>query len=359
MKLLTKVKNYYIRAYMLGHFPKMKNIIFPKRKIYLYVGFLGDGNYGDELVYEAAKELVDQDILIPYQHHMPIEYKFVCFFFRKYINGVIIGGGTTIGNSIYNAEYVVKLINRKKKLLIHGSGVHKIFNEELFDKLLSNNIYGGLRGPISCSNLSNIKYNVPIIGDAAFALYNKSTINRIESKSIIINWGTHEFYSELKKSREQIEIFITQYIKLGYIIYFLPLHSIDLELGEKLILKYPDIKLLNIPANYTEAIKCFNKCSFAIGERLHFNILSVLAGCCFLSINYDLKHNDFLESLELQSVGLEIPDVTYNNILTLFQNRNSNFNWDEIHNRLIQYKKMQLKSFECFNMGTVINFENE
>src|SRR3954468_21121507 len=97
MGLQKKIKSFYREAYSLGHFPAFLELLTTKKRCIVYYGFLGDQNFGDELVFEASKKLFDNSILIPYKKRMPLLIKLFCNFFISKIDGVLIGGGTLIG----------------------------------------------------------------------------------------------------------------------------------------------------------------------------------------------------------------------------------------------------------------------
>ena len=108
MNLIKKLKIFYKEAYQLEHFPSFIKILFTNTKIFIYYGFLGDGNFGDELVFEASKELFKPHILLPYKKRMPIILKLFAHLFISKIAGVIVGGGTLIGQRFYEYDYFKK-----------------------------------------------------------------------------------------------------------------------------------------------------------------------------------------------------------------------------------------------------------
>ncbi|MFN3380715.1 MAG: hypothetical protein ACK41O_14765, partial [Runella zeae] len=67
MKIWYKIKSYIVEAYLLNHYPSLLSFLLTKKQILVYYGFLGDKNFGDELVYESAKILFCDFMLIPYK----------------------------------------------------------------------------------------------------------------------------------------------------------------------------------------------------------------------------------------------------------------------------------------------------
>jgi polysaccharide pyruvyl transferase WcaK-like protein len=352
MNLTKKLQNYYQRAYRMEHFPSLKEVIFSKKKKVMYCGFLGDGNYGDELVYASTKKLHSNLILIPIKKHMPLYLHAWLFLKWKNISGVVIGGGTLIKLRLENHELIIKLLKNGRPLFIHGAGATE-FNRalEFWKTVLSFKTFGGVRGPLSVlNNKNNFNTKSIAIGDAAFALFHESIVeNRnSSSKRIVVNYGVHVYNSDLNLSRNEIEIFLRNKIENGYEISFLPLHNIDIKLGIKLKRKIPEIILLDIPKNFKEAVSCLSDSCFAIGERLHFNIIALMSECPFVSINYDKKHEDFLISCKTSFAGFSIKDLSSSKIENVYNNKELLFNWNKIKEILNYYKKHQEKQANLY-----------
>lgn len=342
MKLLRKFKSYYRVAYLTGHFPSLFQLLFTNKMIFAYYGFLGDKNFGDELVYESAKQLFKPNILVPFRKRMPIFIKFFCKNFKPRISGIIIGGGTLFGRLV-EQDFFLSLAKQHKPIYIHGTGAsQKIGDIDEWKKILNGCFFGGIRGPLSKISMEKIGFKMEILGDAAFAMLNNKTFHEKKkySKNVLVNMGTHIKYGESNISRNEMRKFIKKIIEEGFHVQFLPFHSIDVKIGLELKSFFPGIELLEIPKNYSEGIEHFYRCIYAIGERLHFNIMAILAECPFLSINYDKKHEDFLSSVNLNEAGINMSEVCFDKILTAFENREA-FNWKAISQKLLYFKNMQ------------------
>jgi polysaccharide pyruvyl transferase WcaK-like protein len=185
---------------------------------------------------------------------------------------------------------------------------------------------------------------VTVVGDAVFYLFNDYKKPKCNNR-ILINFGTHDYYNELEKSREIIVQFIQKQIVCGAEVFFVPFHSIDKKIGTKLKNEISDIILLDIPKNYSEALTIFCDSEFAIGERLHFNIMSAMSQCPFVSINYATKHLDFLKSIEMEQVGVSKKDVSPEFIEDKYLNQNKYYDWDKITSKIQSYKDSQEKEF--------------
>lgn len=348
MKILSKISRYYTIAYKMGHYPSLFSLLSSKRKIIAYYGFLGDKNFGDELVYDAAKYMFEPHILLPIRRFMPLSLKVFKTLFPGKIQGVVIGGGTLIRGKLKGYEYFYDLLKSGKPLFIFGTGVNSTIEDpEGWNRLLKLNTFGGVRGPLSIGNLKKIGVDLPVAGDAAFALYKPTEVVSTDKKTILINFGTHLTYEEQEGSRQAIKKFIAYALDLNYEVKFLPFHEIDVELGILLQQEFPAISLLDVPTHYDECVKLFNACDFALGERLHFNVMSLLSECSFLSINYDKKHEDFLASVELGHLGLAMSEVTFEKIKEIFDSRKQT-NWPDVRKRVVKLRDFQHQEAQKF-----------
>lgn len=117
--------------------------------------------------------------------------------------------------------------------------------------------------------------------------------------------------------------------------------TFNVELGKDVVSKYSFINMLKIPQNYNEALTYFSESEFAIGERLHFNIMCAMANTPFVSINYGYKHNDFLQSINGAAFGLEPQEVTKDRLIRFHENKDALYNWNDINEILIKFREKQ------------------
>lgn len=336
-----KIQIYFRRAYLLGHYPSLIKIIFSKKKKLIYYGFLGDRNFGDELVFLATKKLFNDCVLIPYLRHMPVLTKAYCKLFPDSVDGVIIGGGTIIRGFSSDKAYFKKLSRKNKPLFFHGTGTDEhLMDKTFWPSFINNNTYGGLRGPQSQMSLKKNGFNFKQLGDAGLYL-DRGLKNSIKKKIIIINFGTHKLIEELLQSRKQIIQFLKSESVAEYKIVYLPLHSKDLTLGLALKTEIENLEVLQLAHSYEETLDLIKEAEFCIGERLHFTVMSVMANTPFISMNYDNKHEDFLESVALKSYGFPPNTINVKLIDTLFKARQTAINWTEINGIIDDFKSEQ------------------
>ncbi|WP_263359740.1 polysaccharide pyruvyl transferase family protein [Acidicapsa ligni] len=349
MGIFAKFKQYYDEAYCLNHFPSSREL-FAAKRVYFYYGFLGDRNFGDELVFDAARHLFSPDLVVPVRRRMPLHVALFTRLNKKRFAGIIVGGGTLVGPSLYNKDFFQELIDLGNPIFMHGTGIQKmpVWNQgwKLF---LKRKIFGGVRGPMSVQNMSGFKDDIKIVGDAAFALFNPAStgIKDPESKTVLINLGAHDDFEKIGEARKAFEAFVAQMIQLGANVEFFPCHDIDIELGLQLKQRYPSITMLKVPKNFEEAKAHFQRATFAVGERLHFVVMSVLSGCPFLSINYAKKHEDMLLSVGLSSSGLAPKDLTLEKIRTAFDQRDK-IDWASANQKLSHLQSLQKQQMAEF-----------
>jgi polysaccharide pyruvyl transferase WcaK-like protein len=349
MTLLQKLNKYYKEAYTLGHFPSASALVSGRRK-FAYYGFLGDGNYGDELVFDATRLIFAPDVLIPIRRTMPPAFALFAKMTPEKFSGIVVGGGTIIGPSFYEHEYFLKLAAMGKPVYMHGSGVYKVSTwHESWKSLLKKPAFGGVRGPQSRATFAEHQPQVREVGDAAFAYFDRSAVRvpGSQSKTVLINLGTHKAFEGIENSRAVFEQFLAHLDASGGEIHFLPCHANDIELAEKLKKRFPAIRVLDIPKDLAEASGHFRNAAFAIGERLHFVATAIMTGCPFLSINYAKKHADLLASVQLAQAGVVPAEATTDRLVAAWEARNG-FVWDEAFAALEGFQAVQREQMALF-----------
>jgi len=349
MNLIRKVKHYYKRAYAMGHHPSLSEVLFSDKKVLIYYGFLGDNNYGDELVYNATKALFSDVTLLPVSRYTPHMLRLLVAMDLKKIIGIVIGGGTVVGN-FNSAAVFEKLAESGRPVYMHGTGVKElIVDQKAWKTVTKNEVFGGVRGPMSVQNMMQIKEGAKIVGDAAFALFtdNKFVDRKKDIKRVLINLGTHVPYEGQEFFRKEFNDFISHLISENYNVSYVPFHEIDLELGMALKNTFPEINIIEQPEGFEQCADIFADCTFAIGERLHFTVLAIMTKTPFISINYAKKHEDLLLSLSIPHIGISPAEASKDKMLTAFNSRLA-FEWTPIKTKLQGYKDFQSEQKQKF-----------
>ncbi|MFC3198973.1 polysaccharide pyruvyl transferase family protein [Parapedobacter deserti] len=339
--MLKKIKKYVLRAYFYGHFPSFWQLYFSKKRVLAYYGFLGDRNFGDELVFESAKTLFSGTVLLPVLHHSPLYVKLYRTLFKRRIAGIVVGGGTLIGPYFAEKRFIRSLNASNTPIFFHGTGVTSTINfEELWNHMLVTNSFGGIRGKLSYERiLAAVKKQRNIIGDACFCMYDP-VAPKEKPKKVLINFGAHHLFDGREHSKNELIKFSRQLVTEGYEVHFLPLHEIDCNEATGIKAAIPELRLLPIPRTFTEAKQIFSDYLFAAGLRLHFIAIAALCHVPFIAINYKDKHDDLLGSIGLEEKGSLPAKITADHILSSFRQRET-FDWPRISGRLIALKAVQ------------------
>ena len=344
----------------------------------LYIGWVGAGNVGDELMLDSFKTLVNKKFGDKYKvFHQMCSEKFDGF--EKY-DIICLGGGSIL------ADGFIKIMHRGlragKKIIIWGSGYdstlslddvekiekHKIAYiypdsiEEKLNDIAREAMYFSVRGPITYSILegSNIDMtNIIISGDPGFLLeYEEKTVKKIfkkEDNVVAINigtalnriYGTNEAFilSELQRVTERL-------LKKGYKIYLYPVWSHDIKVMLEFYKNLSETENVILDMDIrkgTELLKIIEECKFTINFKLHPNIISAVAGVPFIELCYRVKGYDFARSIECEflTVNTDCEDIfgEINKIVELIELEGSNISTKILAN-IKKYKKILSESVD-------------
>lgn len=351
--MLGKIRKVIFQSYLDWQYPHLWDVIKGDKVIIPYYGYLGDYNYGDVMVYEATmKLLADRAYLIPIRKFMPFLLKAYLKRKTKPRRKIIIGGGTLMASAWEKEFFYACLTQPDVDILFHGTGSTSGINDEKFwSELISRSKFGGLRGPLSAQVISEkLNLNAAVVGDAALSLYDKSVWdqpNNPKRESLLLNIGTHHEFDGMDNSRKVMLSIAKKLVERGVKVGFLPMHSIDQELANGWKEEIPELIIHPIPQCIEEAYSTFGQYSYALGERLHFVVLAILAKCPFISINYRRKHNDLFATLGLSYTGHLATDVIEEDLVTRIESPEG-FDWGECQSRIEELVAIQHNAFSGF-----------
>jgi polysaccharide pyruvyl transferase WcaK-like protein len=314
----------------------------------LYVGWIGFGNLGDELLWDVFKSLSDQ-YLDSQGFKVTAAYPNVNVNQLDPYDLVVLGGGSLI--LPYYVDVLKRAVNLKKEVAIWGSGLDwqsKEYLEALlksqvtsespfgseFAKSLSEVVehskYTGVRGPLTYEALSRMGVNmnkVVLSGDPGLLVPNLSdrTISTDEkigtegSKLVGLNWGTtyNKIYgiSELD-IEDQLASAARELIKQGHKVFLYNVWQPDEVCSQRLYEKIGDTANVQIAPrlyNQHELVRILRQCSFTINFKLHANVLSMVADVPFIALGYRFKVFDFAESVDLGNFVISTDSPTLAN----------------------------------------------
>lgn len=294
----------------------------------LYIGWIGFGNLGDELLWNIFKDLSDHYLkdeeikIIPSMPNIDINKV-------EGYDAVVLGGG-----SLLLPGYVAvlrKAIDLGKDVFVWGSGLDWIEKQQL-DQILAGEApnlernfpqkdaelirdtlaranFVGVRGPITKKVLEILganSDNIRIIGDPGLLLKPPTDMSQKKEKVVGINWGTtfNRLYGQNEeRSEDHLVQVAKKLIQSGYKIVLYVVWGSDRGPSQRFYNK------INDPANvtfdqtlYTEEkmMKLISSWAFTINFKLHANILSLSAGVPCVALGYRFKVFDMFHSLGLE-----------------------------------------------------------
>lgn len=288
-------------------------MLLSKNKI-SYVGWVGQGNIGDEALYLVSKSLLKDydlslDCLWPGQNK-------VQRFIRNYGSKVtFFGGGTII------PLWFTKGANKKRQLNIaFGLGVRNPSFWGNFEPSVINDLrewkldHIGVRGYISQKILADWGIESEVIGDPVLHLNRTEYKDISKNNSVVINIGKSEGkihgFDETRVLKE-----VTKFCKYlenkGYNLILIPFWSKDVDYMKELHGQLKRATFKNYVNNdivkyeaITEIMDIISRCDFLVGEKLHSLVLSAACYKPFISLEYRPKCLDFTSSVGLEEYNI-------------------------------------------------------
>ncbi|PVE74491.1 polysaccharide pyruvyl transferase family protein [Priestia megaterium] len=293
----------------------------------LYIGWIGFGNLGDELLWHVFKELSEK-----YYSKEEIEvtpsFPGVDFKNVEPYDTVVLGGGSLLLPGYL--QVLQKAADLGKDILIWGSGMDWVEKEQLNKMLAGENIslrtlftekdgelmkdvfnrvsFAGIRGPLAKKALEAIGVDsekIRIIGDPGLLL-SANSIGGKKEKIIGVNWGTT--YNRLYGGNElAVEDALAnackKLIQQGYKIAIYLVWGSDKASCQRLFDKIndPEHVVFDEKLHKEQELMTILSCyTMTINFKLHANILSLAAGVPCVALGYRFKVFDLVSSLELE-----------------------------------------------------------
>jgi acetyltransferase-like isoleucine patch superfamily enzyme len=313
------------------------NKIHKKFKKLLYLGWLGQGNVGDDLLFDIFKKIIftiddrkKYNFII--DNYLPINNYEVDL--TQY-DLIILGGG-----SLYSLSYWEELCLKASKLKIPyitwGTGFDirdensttQIINSYNKNIKLNTNLQKTLKvieGALLSSTRGNLSKhiinnnNLEVIGDPGIIFnklnnpykYNNNSPDLFsnDEKVILINWGT-SFNNIIGNNENNVEKelikSINSLLEQGYKIVIYPIWVNDISKCIDLAEKFNNDNVKCIEKVYDAYGICslIERAYMTINLKLHANILSMSMGKPFISLSYGMKSYDFCESIQSQELSI-------------------------------------------------------
>jgi polysaccharide pyruvyl transferase WcaK-like protein len=295
-----------------------------------YLGYVGHRNYGDDALFDAITgqmmpgpdfEVAD---LPPFPRTLAARANALndAVDLSRY-TAMVVGGGTLIYRENY-LDLAERSLKRGIPLLVAGTGVGdtEYWKAHLPDGVLDGAVRRwndvlreavlvGVRGPRSVAALHAMGIeSATAIGDPALAVTMNVKLAPQRSEVIGINLGTHDpIWGEQARVDREMVTFARGVIERSKRVRFLAMSPIDVEIGKRLgaAIDSPAYEIAWDPRTIESEIA---GCDVVIGQRLHSVILAFAYGVPSLSLSYQPKCLDFLESVGFPECSVKTDDVT-------------------------------------------------
>jgi polysaccharide pyruvyl transferase WcaK-like protein len=284
-----------------------------------YIGFHGQGNLGDDAMFEAARRLLNQVELITVGPTWQERWlSWLGLGGSRYFRTIILGGGTLIGPTY--ADRVAGLLGAGTPMFTLGTGVGSAGVSERDDvsiegwsPLLERFQGVGVRGPRSQRALESIGVKgASVIGDLALGLGHPDASPCPAGRSFGLNLVFPSGWEQETRFAQNIAGLRETVISLaaaGWRPIPLTLAASDARCLRSFLeptgTSLGDGEPIQSAEAFQEAVL---GCAFTIGTRLHSAVLSCCAGVPPLMLGYRAKCLDFMESMGLEEFSCNVLD---------------------------------------------------
>jgi polysaccharide pyruvyl transferase WcaK-like protein len=329
----------------------------------LYLGWLGKGNVGDDVLFELFKNMFNKyyqsntnDTVVNIDFLSTIEnYKVDV---SKY-DLIVLGGGSLIQSS-YFLGVCQDGIENGIPLVSWGTGVDGAFKLEHLNSLSISGDnrkeiisiyekfnYLSVRGPFTKNIFANsgLTNKIYEIGDPALAYAIEMFEDKLEfmrqNNNVLINWGTsyNNIFggNELLVENELAEV-IRELLDKNYNVTIYPIWTEDIEPVKRLGQKVNNNKCEIITEVYEASVlqQLISQAHLTINFKLHANILSAAANIPCISLAYRGKCFEFAQTINCTEYALATDEVTVRKVMELIKKMENNY--EEIVSRIKESK---------------------
>ncbi|HEX6707047.1 MAG TPA: polysaccharide pyruvyl transferase family protein [Albitalea sp.] len=320
-QLKRRLKGYVRYAYLRR--PRDYRQALERQRLQLrYVGWLGHRNIGDEVLFEAFRDtLFDDCLLVPYEDFSLLS----AVASARRTTAVVLGGGTLINERLH-LDPLDEAHREGRPFFVFGTGVSdpgywaqypkaRWLDIESWKRRLATARYIGVRGPRSCEWLhAQGITQAEVIGDPALSIALPEPVPRSADAPLLgINLGAHDPVMGAPGSDfAAVLALIRHVVARGWRVRFLAMHPIDQRLGRRLKQEIAD-PAFELPAfdpDCRALLRAIASCDCVVGQRLHVTVLACAVAVPNLSLSYQPKCLDFLESIGREDLALKTDQLT-------------------------------------------------
>lgn len=297
-----------------------------------YIGYLGHGNIGDEALYVAFRDqLFSQALMLPFD-----DISLLSGIARLKTNRwVVLGGGTLINVNPY-LEALERFAKENRPFAVFGTGVadleywsqhpqYQRGNVERWINVLAKASYIGVRGPRSVRWLNEQGLrSVEMIGDPALSVCAAPRAPRVRTTGrpvLGINLGSHDPVSGgVEPTLRATAALIKYAVSKGFDVRFVALHYIDVQIAARLReeLDQDLLPMARFCGDVNQTLAEIQDCDYLVGQRLHATVLACALGVPTLSLSYQPKCLDFLESLDRHDLAISTAQISGDQLIDRF-----------------------------------------
>jgi hypothetical protein len=328
-----------------------------------YIGWAGHRNVGDDALYLAFKrQLCGRALLLPIDDASPLSMRA-----RQWPSSTaVLGGGTLINVDSYLAP-LERLVAEGERFVVFGTGVADLDfwsrhpgqgrgHADRWLRVLRAAHHIGVRGPRSLQWLAeNGIDQVEIIGDPALSLTapGGDAPARERAGRVGINLGSHDPVNGGQDRTLQAALELSRHLlSHGLQIRYVSLSDGDHRLGRVLAaqLDHPGFELLPFSIDVDRGLRDIAGCDWLVGQRLHATVLASALGVPNLSLSYQPKCLDFLESIGCQELSVDTAQISGHTLVERFEKLVAEC--DHWRTRLLErgdhYRRLQQQRAQAF-----------
>ena len=270
-----------------------------------YIGYAGSGNFGDELMLHAIRQLMPWADIAP-NHPSP--------------QALMVGGGTLINVKNYYVNRIRRNDSPRLERIVFGTGVRNpdfwgaTEDSSFWTNIIKSSLYAGVRGPHSQANLRQLGHlsDIDILGDPALTL-TPPTVERVPGRVVICPvWTSGELHGG---SDEAVFAAFAQSIRTlidrGHeVIALSAFASDDRWLIE--LMRSAGAPNLGYVASHTDVqpgIDLIASADLVIAERLHAAVVAAAVATPFIPVEYRPKTADFAASVGVEELVVRTDDI--------------------------------------------------
>lgn len=352
---------------------------FSSEPVIGYAGYVGRANLGDEGLFQAIDaEVAPVDILSVYDP-MPPELRLRNMVFRsgRVCDLAMLGGGTLIFHDGF-ARLLERYAAQGVPYVTFGSGVVDTAfraekqpgidwqkSRERWRRLLSKAEAVSVRGPRSKQMLDELGIASEIIGDPALSICPQPRERASNGRRVAINVGAFgPMWGDTAQVRIAIRDAAIRLRELGWEIEIFAMHKADTAHARQLAEELDDIPLYREYWKVAPFLNWLSRFDLVVSQKLHGAVFAAGLGCPVLSLAYEPKCLDFMESMGVVENVVPTDNLNAETILSAFTRLDEERDaiTKTLHDRSVEYqhriryfgkrvRTMALESYDRVSQG--------